>query len=363
MYWGPYHSPDSEARYFESMGYWRRTGEIPDHLRIRSSKLHPTTRVRDVVSLCLREAPIRCCKDGKPTSHAGNVMYVMRELEDFCGDMLASEFGPRKLRAFRDHLLHPGTRSRRTVNDYVSIVVTCWRWATEHELVEAGNWQALRSLSRLKAGRTDARESSGIQPVDVADVRSTQQALPPTLRAMIDVQMLTGMRPGEVVIMRRSDLERDGDRMVYRPTRHKTQHHDRARVIYLPALAVEVLRPFVEACERDGSEYLFAPARANRERQMKQGQRRGQGEHYTTASYRRAIRRAAEQVGVDAWHPNQLRHTFATAAKHEAGWEAARAMLGHSSATTTQVYVERDRGIATMSIDRVAEKLVAREGE
>jgi site-specific recombinase XerC len=43
------------------------------------------------------------------------------------------------------------------------------------------------------------------------------------------------------------------------------------------------------------------------------------------------------------WHPNQLRHTSATIIRKEYGIEAARAIIGHSRMTTTEVYAEIDR--------------------
>jgi integrase len=46
------------------------------------------------------------------------------------------------------------------------------------------------------------------------------------------------------------------------------------------------------------------------------------------------------------WHPNQLRHTHATEVRRKYGIEAAQVTLGHSSADVTQVYAERDLGLA-----------------
>jgi integrase len=49
---------------------------------------------------------------------------------------------------------------------------------------------------------------------------------------------------------------------------------------------------------------------------------------------------------VPHWHPNQLRHTFATAARRQFGLEAAQVALGHAQADVTQVYAERDLTLA-----------------
>ena len=42
------------------------------------------------------------------------------------------------------------------------------------------------------------------------------------------------------------------------------------------------------------------------------------------------------------WSPNQLRHNAATYLRKQFGIEAARVLLGHSSAAVTEVYAELD---------------------
>ncbi len=46
------------------------------------------------------------------------------------------------------------------------------------------------------------------------------------------------------------------------------------------------------------------------------------------------------------WHPNQLRHSAATAIRKEFGIEAASVILGHSDIGVTQVYAESDKAKA-----------------
>ena len=67
---------------------------------------------------------------------------------------------------------------------------------------------------------------------------------------------------------------------------------------------------------------------------------------YTVAAYRRAIARACDRAGEPRWSPNMLRHAYATRGKQEMGVDASRAALGHTTADTTQVYLDRDRQLA-----------------
>jgi hypothetical protein len=49
---------------------------------------------------------------------------------------------------------------------------------------------------------------------------------------------------------------------------------------------------------------------------------------------------------VPRWHSNQLRHNHATDVRRRYGLEAAQAVLGHSHADVTEVYAERNLGLA-----------------
>ena len=46
------------------------------------------------------------------------------------------------------------------------------------------------------------------------------------------------------------------------------------------------------------------------------------------------------------WHPNQLRHSYATRVRKDYGLEAAQVLLGHSQADVTQIYAERNHVLA-----------------
>src|SRR5262249_14001461 len=74
--------------------------------------------------------------------------------------------------------------------------------------------------------------------------------------------------------------------------------------------------------------------------------RRVPSERYDTASFGHAIAAGCRKAGVPRWHPNQLRHSHATEVRRRFGLEAAQVALGHSSADITQVYAERDLGLA-----------------
>jgi integrase len=169
---------------------------------------------------------------------------------------------------------------------------------------------------------------------------------------MIQLQRLTGMRPGEVIIMRTIDITTSGAIWEYRPDSHKTEHHEKDRLVFIGPRAQEVLRPWLRP---DLAAYLFSPREAmaelaaslravrktkvqpsQRDRQSKQP-KRTPGERYTTPSYGHSITMACDKAGVPHWSPNRLRHNAATRLRREFGLHEAKAVLGHSSVMPTQV--------------------------
>ena len=53
------------------------------------------------------------------------------------------------------------------------------------------------------------------------------------------------------------------------------------------------------------------------------------------------------------WSPNRLRHSAATHLRKQFGIEAARVVLGHSSAGVTEIYAEQDLQRAAEIMGRV----------
>jgi integrase len=215
---------------------------------------------------------------------------------------------------------------------------------------------------------------------------------------MVQLQYLTGMRPGEVVVMRGIDIDMTSPVWLYRPGsdrglhgQHKTAWRGHKRVIAIGPRAQEIVRKHLKS---DMCAYLFSPAdsiaffraeqRKNRKSRVQPSQvsrkrrkpDRQPGERYTVGSYDHAVAVACsrafpppeplarkeketarawqrrltpeEKVAVKQWrrehrwHPNQLRHTKATEIRREVGLDAARVVLGHRSAQVTETYAEID---------------------
>src|SRR5262249_33892800 len=139
-------------------------------------------------------------------------------------------------------------------------------------------------------------------------VERTLKFLSPTLQAMVQLQLLTGMRPGELLAMRPCDLTTTGAVWEYKPPSHKMKHYNKDRVVMIGPKAQEVLRPFLGL---ELTAPVFSPKRvmadravvrrANRKtplwpsvmadqaRKRVTHSKRPWGDAYTVNSYRRAI--------------------------------------------------------------------------
>jgi integrase len=245
----------------------------------------------------------------------------------------------------------------------------------------------------------EAPERSSIKPVAEDHIVAIKPHVTPQVAAMIDLQLWSGCRPGEVCVIRTIDINTQGPIWEYRPHSHKTEHHGKDRVIYLGPHAQEILKPWLKT---DLHAYVFSPAEgrawyqaqraANRKTprpkrrpspQRKPQPKRAPGDRYNVFSYGHAIQRACElafgmpkelrrvskKLEADerkrllrtaaewreghCWSPNQLRHNAGTRIRAAYGIEAARVILGHSSAVTSEIYAEIDREKAREIVEKL----------
>lgn len=309
----------------------------------------------------------RYMKDGEPTSERGWIRESLRPLCAVFGESAAADFGPKKLQALRSWMIENASQqgrvlSRTTVNGRVRRIVRVFRWAVGMELVPSSVWHGLQTVPGLRHGESDRiKEPAGVAPVSWADVEAVLGHLGRTIGAMVQLQWFTGMRPGEVCRVRGIDIDKGGEVWIYRPTRHKTQHHGQVCERLIGPRAQALLAPFLSA---ESMAFLFSPAESEAERNSGRREarvlpmwpshakrRRGEipaliGGCYSPATYRRAVHRACARAGVARWSPKQLRHARATEVRRAYGLEAAQVVLGHASADVTQVYAERDLELA-----------------
>jgi integrase len=89
------------------------------------------------------------------------------------------------------------------------------------------------------------------------------------------------------------------------------------------------------------------------EQKRKSNPKRTPGDHYTVRAFFWAIKRACVAAGVQRFSPHQLRHLAATRIRAELGVDVARALLGHSLASVTEIYSrEVDKQLALKAVEK-----------
>ena len=329
--------------------------EILERAVFRSDKpVTDTKTIAGLVKAYLQYAKKYYCNaDGKATREPENLRYGLAPLVEYCPTLGAEELGPLKLKEVRQQMIKCGW-CRNVVNQRINMVKRMFRWAVSEQLVPASTYHGLQAVEGLKRGRSGARETERVHPVAEKHVRIILPFSSPTVAAMIQLQLLTGMRSSELASIRPCDIETGGKIWLYRLVTHKTSYRDHERTISIGPRAQKVLKPFLK---RKITDYCFSPVESNANRRQQRCKKKKivkvskkVRNRYDKDSYRRAVQyaiKAARKAGVDVpdFHPHQLRHTAATRIRKEMGLDAARAMLGHRNLKITDDYAELDRAL------------------
>jgi integrase len=361
IYLGKFGSPESQEKYRRVIAEWLTRGvpSTPPRGHASPSEGHTPLSVNEVIlAFWTRHAETHYRRvDGTPTGELANFRDSLRPLKDLYGATPAGEFGPLTLKVVRQVMIDAGL-ARTTVNQRVRRIIHLFKWAAENELVPPGVHHGLKAVRGLQRGRSGAKETPPVTPVPDELVEAVRPHVARQVWAMIELQRLTGMRPGEVVIMRTCDVDTSGEVWVYTPAAHKTAYRGRGRKVYLGPKAQQVLK----TCLRENPmEFLFSPREAMEEfRRRQRAERKSRlypsqvarprkpdpkqrpGDRYTTRSYCHAIGYGCRRAGIESWHPHRLRHAAATRLRSGYDLDTARAVLGHSTYATTELYAEID---------------------
>jgi integrase len=259
--------------------------------------------------------------------------------------------------------------SRKWVNHLAAEVRAFVRWASEEELMPS---EAAASVMLIKPLRIDqgGRETEIRMPPEAGAVEATLPYLFSPVREMVELQLLTGLRPGELCELKPAYFSRSPGEQIqipntrkkvsamvvdgvlvwlYIPTHHKTLRKGKHRVIPMGPKAQVILAPFLDG--RAPFAHVFDPRLSDRSRRL--GGRVIKRDRMRTGSYwraiRNAIRRANRQRPLDNpprpliphWHPYQIRHAAATSIGDQYDSEHAAAILGHSGTDAVGIYMQQ----------------------
>ncbi len=220
-------------------------------------------------------------------------------------------------------------------------IKSVWRWAERAGLVPEGRWAHLCSLPDFAHDDERVRHGKGRSACTEEELNLVLAECLRPVKAMLLMQWHSGMRSGEVRIMRPGDIDRTAEIWIYKPHQHKTAHKGQSRLVALGARCQELLAPFLAECA-SVDDYIFRPTL-----------RRG-GKLYRSDTYAQAVRRAALAAGVPHFSAYACRHAFKRRVCRAFDIERARASMGHATVSTTTLYsAEQDMNLAI----EVAKKL------
>ena len=293
------------------------------------------------------------------------------------GELAVNEFSPKKLKVCRNQMVKAGTLCRSQINKHIGRIIRIFAWGVEEEVVEPKTVAALREVKALREGEQGTFDNLPREDVPDEVVLRTLPFLSPTVRAMVLIQRLAGMRPSEVFRMTVGDVDqtRDPEFWYYTPPSHKTKKHIGKKEIPLSKWEQELVAPYL--INKKPSEAVFSPRQAvleRRERERERAERKTKispsqqardwrrvekpadrmGEFYDRSSYWRAIqygilkanRELPDGEKIPHWTPYQLRHAAGTAVEKTEGLDKAQALLGHRTANITKRYAHGQLAIA-----------------
>jgi integrase len=250
---GTHGSAESRERYNRAVGEWqangRRLKEDPAQVTIdqlileywkHASSYYPSGNGGELASIKIALPHVRRLYGGSPVT----------------------TFGPLAMKAVRESMLTAGW-SRKYINAQVGRVKRMFRWAVENEIAPRDVWYGLQAVPGLRKGRSTARENEPVKCVSEDHAAGIYPFVSRQVQTMIRLQLVTGMRPGEVCQMRTGDIDTPGGVWVYKPGSHKSEQHGYTRNIFIGPKGQALLRPFLNT---DLKAFIFSPREAEARR-------------------------------------------------------------------------------------------------
>ena len=189
---GEYGSDASREKYDRLIGEWLANGRRADYRNVEG-----VTVSRVIAEFWAHAKCYYASSDpnrgGVRGSEADNFRVALIPLRRLYGPRVAAEFGPKCLMALQQEMVRLGW-ARTYINRQVGRLKQVFKWAVAQELVPAAVYHGLATVPGLRKGKSGAREAAPVGPVAEASVHAVKPFVSRQVWAMIELQLLTGMR-------------------------------------------------------------------------------------------------------------------------------------------------------------------------
>jgi integrase len=251
IYLGAWDTPESRAEYDRITAEWLARG--------RQSA--PPAREQATQATLLKEVILGYYRHCEPTVRPvelDKVRDALKPVRLLYGETEAAAFNAISYAALRLKMVEAGL-SITTIRNRLSVVKKMVAWGVVRELIpdKVPNLiKALEESEPLRVGQVGVKAPKEVKPVPEEHVRAIFPHVTPVVRAMLQLQLVSGMRPGEVCRLSTGQIDRSGEIWIYRPTKHKTAHLGKRREITFGPQAQAILGPWLKA---DPDKVLFSP--------------------------------------------------------------------------------------------------------
>ena len=183
IYMGPHGSDSSRQQYARLIKEWLANNGLvvpADEL----DEVPTDLTINELVLPFMEHAKRYYVKNGCQTREAANINDAIRPLVELYGDSHIAAFGPRALKTVRQAMIDADL-CRKTINGRINRIRRMFRWGVENQMVSPQVLEGLRAVAPLRPGRTDARETSPVEPVPDHLIEGVFKVAPRQIAAMI----------------------------------------------------------------------------------------------------------------------------------------------------------------------------------
>jgi len=222
------------------------------------------------------------------------------------------------IRIYLAELMKQKNIKNTTLNTEISVLKSFFGWLADNEYINKS------PMNQIKQAKVDKRLRKSLNQEELERLRDACKTS--RQRALLEFMFSTGCRLSEIVSVNRLDLNWN-DRSL-----KVIGKGNKERQVYFSEKAKLYIKKYMLECGINESEALFITERKPYKR-------------LENRAIQCEISKIAKSAGFDkAIFPHLLRHTMATLAlKSGASLTTIQHLLGHTDASTTQIYAETDK--------------------